>query len=54
MSENYRFYATKMAQRRLRLMNSSPELQRRLEELLSVVEQCETMWALEDRIEKSR
>ena len=35
-------------------MDSSPELQRQLEELLSVVEHCEAMWALEVRIEKSR
>lgn len=53
MSENYRFYVIKMAERRTLLVPSS-ELCAQLNEILAVVARCEAMWALEDRIEKSR
>jgi len=53
MSENCRFYPAKMAEQRARL-RSSRELWRQLDELLKVVEQCEAMWALEDRIGRQR
>lgn len=52
MSDNYRFYATKMSERRTRF--TPPALKRDLEELFNVVRRCEAMWNLEDRIEKSR
>jgi hypothetical protein len=51
MSENYRCYKAKMEARR-RSMSLSITLQ--LHELLETVARCEAMWALEDRIEKSR
>jgi hypothetical protein len=52
MSPNYRYYAAKMAERRARRLN--PELERNLSELFSVVRHCEAIWALEERIERSR
>ena len=53
MSENYWFYVVKMAERRRRSAPSG-ELCANLKEILAVVARCEAMWALEDRIEKSR
>jgi hypothetical protein len=50
MSENCRFYAQKMAERRARL-ESSVNLRRQLNDLLRTVQHCEAMWALEDRME---
>lgn len=52
MSDNYRFYAQKITERRV-ARDRSP-LRRQLEELMRVVQRCEAMWALEDRIERSR
>ena len=52
MSENYRYYAAKMAQRRARQVN--PALRDQLTELLAVVMRCEAMWALEERISRDR
>jgi hypothetical protein len=53
MSENYRFYVAKMAERRAQLV-SSQVLRAQLDELFFLVHRCEAMWALEDRIEKQR
>ena len=52
MSDNYTFYAQKMADRR-EARNQGP-LRWQLVELMRVVERCEAMWALEERIERSR
>ena len=52
MSNNYRFYAQKLAERRA-TANRGP-LRGQLEELLRVVRRCEAMWALEERIERAR
>ena len=51
MSENYRFYVTKMAEARTRRI-ASAGLRRQLEEIFLVVQRCEAMWALEVRFEK--
>ena len=52
MSDNYKFYAQKMADRR-ETRNRGP-LRWQLVELMRVVERCEAMWALEERIERAR
>jgi len=52
MSENYKYYAQKLAEREA-TRNQGP-LRRQLEDLLRAVQRCEAMWALEDRIERSR
>ena len=52
MSDNYKFYAQKMADRRE--SRTRGPLRWQLVELMRVVQGCEAMWALEDRIEKSR
>lgn len=51
MSENYKYYAQKLAEREA-TRNQGP-LRRQLEDLLRVVKRCEAMWALEDRIERA-
>ena len=54
MSDNYRFYAQKQeANRAARRVTVHP-LPPQLEELLNVVRQCERIWSIEERIEKSR
>jgi len=53
MSDNYKVYAQKMTERRAAARDRSP-LRAHLVDLLRVVERCESMWALEDRIERSR
>ncbi len=50
MSENYRFYAARMAARR---RGGEGRLHAQLRELLEVVRWCEAVWALEVRIERS-
>jgi hypothetical protein len=52
MSENYKFYAQKMAERRA--AGEHRPLRGQLAELMRVVQRCEARWALEDRIEHSR
>jgi hypothetical protein len=52
MSVNYRFYPEKEKARRV-ARTSAPPLRDQLDELLTVVSRCESIWALEDRIEKS-
>ena len=52
MSDNYEFYAQKMADRR-ETRNRGP-LRWQLVELMRVVQRCEATWALEERIEHSR
>jgi hypothetical protein len=52
MSENFRYYATKMAERRARRI--SPALDRELQEILIVVRKCEAIWTLEERVERAR
>lgn len=52
MSENYRSYAQKMTERRA--ARDRGPLRGQLDELMRVVRRCEAMWALEDRIERSR
>ena len=49
MSENYRFYLQKTAERRDGRQANRP-LRAQFEEILSVVRECEARWALEDRI----
>jgi hypothetical protein len=44
MSENYRLYAQKMAQKRLCRLAGRP-LRQQLEELLQFVLECEARWA---------
>jgi hypothetical protein len=51
VSENYKFYERKMAERRVSRPLNRP-LQNQLEEILAVVRQCEATWALEDRIDR--
>ncbi len=51
MSENYRFYERKMAQKRVSRPMNRP-LRDQLDEILSVVRECEARWALEDRIDR--
>lgn len=53
MSENYRFYVSKMNERRAWLRSTAP-LRQQLAELFGTVARCEAMWTLEDRIEKQR
>jgi hypothetical protein len=52
MSDNYRLYAQKMTERRT--ARDRGPLRGQLDELMRVVRRCEAMWALEDRIERSR
>ena len=52
MSENYTVYAQKTAARHA--ARDRGPLRAQLTELLWVVQRCESMWALEDRIERSR
>jgi hypothetical protein len=52
MSDNYMFYAQKMADRREARDRSPLRLQ--LAQLMRVVQRCEAQWVLEDRIERSR
>ena len=52
MSDNYRLYAQKMTERRT--ARDRGLLRGQLDELMRVVRRCEAMWALEDRIERSR
>ena len=52
MSDNYKFYAQRIADRR-EARNRGP-LRWQLMELMQVVRRCEAMWALEDRIERAR
>jgi len=53
MSENCRFYVSKMNERRAWLRATAP-LRQQLAELLGTVARCEAMWALEDRVEGRR
>lgn len=55
MSENYRFYEQKMAQKMDETRVDRPidrPLRDQLEEILDVVRYCEAMWALEDRMDR--
>lgn len=52
MSENYRYYAHKLAESRAARETDRP-LAGQLEELMQTIRRCEEMWALEDRIERS-
>ena len=52
MSDNYKVYAKKMTERRT--ARDQGPLRGQLVELLRVVQRCEAVWALEDRIEHSR
>jgi len=51
MSENYRYYAEKVAKKQGTRASDHP-LQSEIEELFVVVRECEAMWALEERIER--
>ncbi len=53
MSDNYKSYAQKMAQLKAERAAAPHPLREALEELLMSVKWCETIWAIEDRIEKS-
>jgi len=52
MSDNYKVYTQKMSE--WRAARDGGPLRGQLVELLRVVQRCEAMWALEDRIERSR
>jgi hypothetical protein len=52
MSENYRYYAEKLAESKADRERDRP-LADQLDELLQTVRRCEEMWALEERIERS-
>jgi len=52
MSDNNKVYKQKMSERRT--VRDRGALPGQLVELLRVVQRCEAMWALEDRIERSR
>ena len=52
MSDNFRFYAAKMNERRHRLRSSTEPQRRQLESLFNTVAYCEARWALEERIER--
>ncbi len=54
MSNNYRFYVQKEAAARAARHAAAHPLRDQLAELMSVVRRCERVWALEERIEKSR
>jgi len=49
VSENYKFYVRKMAERQAGRTAERP-LRNDLKELLEFVQECESRWALEDRI----
>jgi hypothetical protein len=51
MSDNYRFYATKMAELQRQRMRARP-LHKQLDELLGFVLRCEAAW--NDRASRSR
>lgn len=51
MSENSRFYPEKMEERKVQ-QEISEGLGCQLEEIFSLIQHCEKMWALEERIEK--
>ena len=51
MSENYRLYVQKMAEWQSVRMVAHP-LRSELEDLLRVVQRCEAMWTLEDRLDR--
>jgi hypothetical protein len=53
MSDNYHLYAQKMAELKAERAAAPHPLREALEELLMCVKWCETIWAIEDRIEKS-
>ncbi len=53
MSDNYNRYAQKMAELKAERAAAAHPLREALEELLTTVTWCETIWAIEDRIEKS-
>jgi hypothetical protein len=53
MSDNYKRYVQKMAELLHQRAAASLPLRRQLEELLLAVRWCETVWSIEDRIEKS-
>jgi hypothetical protein len=52
MSENYRFYASKVAQLRIdrKRCNEGHPLGGQLQELFGLVQKLEATWALEDRL----
>ena len=51
MSDNYRFYADKVAESRSH--NDSGALADQLRDILETVRWCEGMWALEDRMDQA-
>lgn len=51
MSENVRFYRHKVAENRA-IFRARRTLTHQLRDILSVVEDCERRWAVEDRIER--
>jgi hypothetical protein len=53
MSDNYNRYPQKMAELKAERAAGPHPLREALEELLMSVKWCETIWAIEDRIEKS-
>jgi len=54
MSSNYRFYPQRDGKNGRAPKDANSPLRGQLEDLMLVVRRCESMWALEDRIEGSR
>jgi hypothetical protein len=54
MSDNYKQYPQKMVELKATRAVTLHPLREQLEELLIAVTWCEKVWALEERIEKSR
>ncbi len=53
MSDNYKMYVQKMAERR-DARKADGSLSSQLEAMFEVVRECEAMWALEDRLGRDR
>jgi hypothetical protein len=51
MSDNYRLYASKVAETRTRKTTDRP-LQKQLADIYATVRWCEKVWAIEDRIDR--
>ena len=54
MSDNYRQYPEKMREQKAARASASQPLHDQLEELFETIRWCERIWAIEERIEKSR
>jgi hypothetical protein len=53
MSNNYKLYTQKVAEMRATRRSTPHPLRAQLDELLAVVQRCEHLWKIEERIENS-